>query len=61
MTKKQAVKIIEFIRWHYDCVSQEDWFDFCDMVIEAIVQSANKGGYARSLTDMYPDFFEMGE
>lgn len=61
MDKQQAIEIIEFIRHHYDCVSQESWYDFCDMVIEAIVQSANRGGYAGSLVRSYPEWFGVAE
>lgn len=61
MNKKQAIEIIEFIRWHYDCVGQEDWFDFCEMVLDAIVTSANRNGYAQALMDKYPDFFGTTE
>lgn len=57
MTKKQADKILDFIKWHYDSVGQEDWFKLCDMLLETIVSDANKQGYGASLAKDYPQFF----
>ena len=61
MTKTQACKIIDFIRRHYDCVGQEDWFDLCDLLMEVVVHDANQGNYARAMVAKYPDFFSVKE
>ena len=60
MTKTQATNVIDFILNHYDMVSQEEWFDFCELVIDCVVHDANAGGYARALVDRYPELFDLG-
>ena len=61
MTKTQATKLSEFIVRHYDFVSQEDCFELCNIIIEAIVHDANQQGYARAIVEKYPQLFEIGE
>lgn len=58
MTRNQARKLIEFIRRHYDYVSQEDYFAFCDLVLDAVVHDANQQRFADKLAMEYPDMFE---
>lgn len=57
MTKKQADEILNFIKRHYDCVGQEDYFELCDMLLETIVSDANKQGYGARLAKDHPQFF----
>ena len=61
MTKGQANQILEFIKRHYDCVSQEDYFTLCDMLLATIVDDAIKGGYVKSLVEKYSYFFREEE
>ena len=59
MTKTDANNILDFIRRHYDMVSQEDWFDLCDMLIEVIGNDANRSTWGRKLAEENPDFFKV--
>lgn len=61
MTKAQACKLVEFIGRHYDSVSQEEYFDLCDMIFETVVHDANQQGYAAALAKKYPHFFSAKE
>lgn len=61
MTKTQACKILDFIRNHYDCVWQEDWFALCDILFEIVEHDANQNGWASALIEKYPYFFEVQE
>jgi len=58
MTKEQACKLVGFINNHYDMVSQEEYFDFCEMVFDVVITDANKGGWASGLCKEYPDLFK---
>jgi len=59
MKKAEAFKIAKFAEEHYDYVSQEDWFDFCDMVLGMVVEEANGRGYARELVEKHPALFQV--
>ena len=60
MTKRQAEEIVKFIINHYDsCNDQTDWFDFCEMVLDAVVHDAGTGGYAESLVKEFPQVFTI--
>ena len=60
MTKRQAEEIVKFIINHYDsCNDQTDWFDFCEMVLDAVVHDASKGGYSASLVKEFPQVFTI--
>ena len=61
MDKSNAEKVLEFVENHYDYVSQEEWFDFCDMLLGMIVDSANKKGWAAELVENYPSFFRQAQ
>lgn len=58
MTKDTAFTICEFIINHYDTVWQEDWFELQAILLEAVVNDANERGYAKSLAQKFPCFFE---
>ena len=58
MTLDQADKICEFIEQHYDYVSQESWFDFCELVLKTVCDDANNGGYALPLKKVHPYLFD---
>lgn len=57
MTKDTAVWICDFIIKNYDMVWQEDWYELQDVLLEAVIKDASRGGYARTLVDKYPCFF----
>lgn len=57
MNKATAFKIVDFIQQHYDAVWQEDWFELQGILLDAIADDANRGGYAKSLVEKYPYFF----
>lgn len=57
MTKTQASKLSEFIVKHYDSVSQEEYFELCDIILEAIVHDANQQGYAKAIVSKFPQLF----
>lgn len=59
MKKKDAFRIVEFIENHFDYVSQEEYFELCDMLLGMVVDSANSHGYAASLTGEFPHMFSM--
>ena len=59
MKKKDAFAIVEFIEAHYDIVGQEDWFDFCDMLLGTVVSDANGHGYAQELAKKFPAMFSI--
>lgn len=61
MTKKQAINICSFIENHYDSVSQVEWFDFCDIVLDVVVRDAALKGYGEELLKRFPGFFEIQE
>lgn len=61
MTKKQADQILDFIKSHYDHVSQEDYFELCDMLLETIVSDANKHGFGDQLAKDHPQFFSYDQ
>ncbi|MGX8696349.1 MAG: hypothetical protein ACSW8D_08195 [Prevotella sp.] len=57
MTKAQANKLSEFIVRHYDSVSQEEYFELCDIILQAIVHDANQQGWAKSIAIRFPQLF----
>lgn len=57
MNKTTAFEICDFIQKHYDMVWQEDWFELQGILLDAIADDANRGGYAKSLVERYPHFF----
>lgn len=63
MRKVEAYRIIEFIEDHFDMVDQEEWFEFCGMVLDLIAHEANDRGpkAARELAEDFPDLFSAEE
>lgn len=59
MTKQKAINLVSFIENHFDMVSQEEWFDFCEMVFDVVVRDATMQGYADELVKRFPSFFEI--
>lgn len=59
MTKQKAINLVSFIENHFDMVSQEEWFDFCEMVFDVVVRDAAMQGYAEELVKRFPSFFEI--
>ena len=57
MNKTDAFKIVEFIENHYDMVSQDEYFDLCDMLLDIIVKSANQKKYGAELAAKFPYMF----
>ena len=57
MNKADAIKVVSFIEEHYDYVSQEDWFEMCEMLMGMVVDSANKRGWAKELCERFPYMF----
>lgn len=57
MTKQKAIRLVSFIENHFDMVSQEEWFDFCEMVFDVVVRDATTNGYADELVKRFPSFF----
>lgn len=47
--KKKSMELVRFIEEHYDMVSQEDYFDMCDMVLDLVQDLAVKEGWASAL------------
>lgn len=60
MTKTQAAKIIDFIRHNYDMVrGQEEWFDFCEILFDAIEHDMNASSWGIAFAKENPDFFKV--
>ena len=59
MGKTDSIAICNFIEKHYDYVSQEDWFELCDLLLEIVVRDANKNGYSAQLVKEFPEFFNV--
>ena len=59
MREEEAYRVIDFIIAHYDMVSQEEWFEFCDMVLNLIAHQARAQGsaFAANLANDYPELF----
>lgn len=57
MNKTTAFEICDFIQQHYDAVWQEDWFELQEILLNAVVVDANRGGYAKALVEKYQHFF----
>ena len=52
-----SFEVLDFIMWHYDCVGQEEWFDFCELVSGLIAEVGNCHRFAGDLVARYPDFY----
>ena len=59
MTKTQATKLIDFIRRHYDMVGQEEYFDLCDLIIDAVEHDVNASSWGKAFANENPDFFKV--
>ena len=57
MTKQKAIRLFSFIENHFDMISQEEWFDFCEMVFDVVVRDATMQGYIEELVKRFPSFF----
>ena len=57
MDEANAAKVLDFIEKHYDFISQQDWFEFCDMLMGMAAESANRDGWAEGLAERHPKFF----
>jgi len=61
MRKAEAGRICDFVRGHIDCVSQEEWYEFCEIVMGTVAKEAIRGGYGADLVREYPEFFHSYE
>ena len=59
MKKKDAFALTDFVAKHDDFVSQEDWFEFSGMVLDLVIEEANRRGYAAELAEKYPWMFRV--
>ncbi len=57
MNKADGKQLIKFIWEHFDMVSQEEYFEFCELVADVVVKAANKDGWAGELVDEFPQMF----
>ena len=57
MEKETAFALCRFIAEHWDMVSQEEYFELCDLILRAVLESGPGEDFGYEVVSRFPELF----